>query len=318
MPRFSTFFVISLVIVAVVAQDEGIGGGRPVFFTPDPETGCSVNLASSSKLPNVRWSMCRDSVQLSGEMLSRWKADYSALSTECIEAAPVPGTVLSGLLANDTFQLGTANNTDAVFLDNTLSQIPDINASGREFYTFWYRTDVEVAFHPTTLENQASGSDLTMTSPLAAPPVVHSEECHVGIRKGGELRGQGEFDADGNKQKSTVEAMWLTLRAANYGVEVFVNGGQLKEEGQEEEEEEENQEQVPAVGMFRRRRFRLPFASNPDNGSGGGSLRLSIAILVSPPRHPGLPSEACPLNGTTPCGQGGDHSLAMDGELVLS
>ena len=63
-----------------------------------------------------------------------------------------------------------------------------------------------------------------------------------------------------------------------------------------------------AVGMFQRHAFDLgpaaAWCAAPAHG---------VALLVEPPDHPGLPASACATNLTAgPCGQGGNHGLAMD------
>lgn len=58
---------------------------------------------------------------------------------QCMPAV-VPGTVLTSLVANGTF----APITD-LFYEDSLRQIPDINDTGAEFYTFVYRTTFQVS-----------------------------------------------------------------------------------------------------------------------------------------------------------------------------
>ena len=77
----------------------------------------------------------------------------------------VPGTALTSLLRNGTFGNFTSSDdgasstsgsggsssssssssddiVDRVYVDDNLASVPDINATGRGFYTFWYRTEV--------------------------------------------------------------------------------------------------------------------------------------------------------------------------------
>lgn len=70
----------------------------------------------------------------------------------------MPGTALTSLLRNGTFGNYTNSNNasstsgsgdsssndivDRVYVDDNLASVPDINATGRGFYTFWYRTEV--------------------------------------------------------------------------------------------------------------------------------------------------------------------------------
>jgi mannosylglycoprotein endo-beta-mannosidase len=67
-----------------------------------------------------------------------------------------------------------------------------------------------------------------------------------------------------------------------------------------------------AVGMFKRHDFSFGTSSSFCN-----STQRGISLLVQPPDHAGIPSAFCSLyppnfNNTIPCGQGGNHSLAMD------
>lgn len=57
-------------------------------------------------------------------------------------------------------------------------------------------------------------------------------------------------------------------------------------------------------GMFLRRRFRVRL---PTNETASASSVVALAFCVQPPDHPGYVG-----NG----GQGGDHSLAMDGAIM--
>lgn len=41
-----------------------------------------------------------------------------------------------------------------MYVDENLATIPDINVTGRDFYTFWFRADVDLS---STLEAAASG-----------------------------------------------------------------------------------------------------------------------------------------------------------------
>ena len=78
-----------------------------------------------------------------------------------------------------------------------------------------------------------------------------------------------------------------------------------------------------AVGMFKRHDWILGNASSlwcNTNGGGGGGVGHGFALIVRPPDHPGIPSAFCSklppsFNTSEPCGQGGNHSLAMDGVI---
>ena len=68
-----------------------------------------------------------------------------------------------------------------------------------------------------------------------------------------------------------------------------------------------------AVGMFKRHDWILGSARAWCNET----TNHGLSLLVRPPDHPGLPAALCPVhnpafNTSTPCGQGGDHSLAQD------
>eukprot|EP00051_Salpingoeca_urceolata_P015589 m.202923 g.202923 ORF g.202923 m.202923 type:complete len:1050 (-) comp18444_c0_seq3:44-3193(-) len=55
---------------------------------------------------------------------------------ECMEAV-VPGTIMTSLLANGTFP-----GIRDPFVDDNLARLPDINTTGKAFYTFIYHTDI--------------------------------------------------------------------------------------------------------------------------------------------------------------------------------
>jgi len=80
------------------------------------------------------------------------------VSAFCVHKIQVPGTALTSLLRNGTFGKftrsddtsstsgsGTSSSNDIVdrvYIDDNLASVPDINATGCDFYTFWYRTEV--------------------------------------------------------------------------------------------------------------------------------------------------------------------------------
>ena len=82
------------------------------------------------------WRMCRrDGVSAPGEALSLPGFDDSAWLS-----ARVPGTVLTNLVENEVLP-------DPYFSDNNrLSKglIPDINEVGRDYYTYWFRTEFDL------------------------------------------------------------------------------------------------------------------------------------------------------------------------------
>ena len=82
------------------------------------------------------WRMCRrDEVSAPGEALSLPGFDDSAWLS-----ARVPGTVLTNLVENEVLP-------DPYFSDNNrLSKglIPDINEVGRDYYTYWFRTEFDL------------------------------------------------------------------------------------------------------------------------------------------------------------------------------
>ena len=86
---------------------------------------------------NYDWRMCR-----AGDVLSTAK-DISTpdFNTAGWQAAIVPGTVLTSLVANGVYPdpyYGTVNKLSE-------GNIPDLADAGREFYTYWFRTEFDGA-----------------------------------------------------------------------------------------------------------------------------------------------------------------------------
>jgi mannosylglycoprotein endo-beta-mannosidase len=82
-----------------------------------------------------RWAMCREKDAASGAVLSQPGFDTSAWKN-----AIVPGTVLNSLVADGVYP-------EPYFgLNNAHEQnlIPDISEAGRDFYTYWFRTEFNV------------------------------------------------------------------------------------------------------------------------------------------------------------------------------
>jgi len=74
-----------------------------------------------SRMDSQQWHACKEFDPLNPQ----------ANESSCLKAT-VPGTVLSTLLENGMF-----NFTDPYFEDN-LRLIPDISATGTEYYTYWF------------------------------------------------------------------------------------------------------------------------------------------------------------------------------------
>jgi hypothetical protein len=316
-----------------------------------------------------------------GEMMSTvgWTAPQ-ALSGECITNASVPGTALVNLLRNGTFgDFGGGGDADVagrVYVDQRLQEAPDVNTTGPGFYTFWFRTEVDLAAQPPDAPHEGGGGGLGAADARRG--------C---FGAGDDLPGELFLGAS---------ALWLELRGANYRVDVFANGRRLtamqppppaggraggwvahatpllprcearadtdwypsswslgtaaapapedccaacaategcvvgthcagvcylkaaadvvggsytkanvtscqpsKLNATDEGAKSSAGDGTP--GMFLRRRFPISLLQ--------GETTLALAILVTPPDHPGDVS-----NG----GQGGDHSLAMDGATMQS
>ena len=102
-------------------------------------TGWSSAAVSASPCAACRntvtaWEMCPHDTPLDAASTAGW-----ASSAGCINAV-VPGTVLANMLRNGTF----AGVTDP-FIDMDLAKIPDINSTGKPFYTRVYRTEISAA-----------------------------------------------------------------------------------------------------------------------------------------------------------------------------
>lgn len=85
---------------------------------------------------NCRWRMCKSSdVNASGEKLSVWEFDDSDWLP-----AIVPGTVLHSLVYNGIYP------EPYYGLNNHLKSglIPDLSVAGKDFYTYWFRTQFDV------------------------------------------------------------------------------------------------------------------------------------------------------------------------------
>ena len=120
------------------------------------------------------WEMCPHDTDLAAASLSSWAAGHPG----CISAT-VPGTVLANMLRNGTFE----GITDP-YIDMDLGKIPDVNTTGKAFYTRVYRT---VLTPPPSQQQAAAGSSAAEL-------------------EGGSGR------------------LWLHLRGISYFATVFVNG----------------------------------------------------------------------------------------------
>jgi hypothetical protein len=118
--------------------------------------------------------MCPHDTDLAAASLSSWAAGHPG----CISAT-VPGTVLANMLRNGTFE----GITDP-YIDMDLGKIPDVNTTGKAFYTRVYRT---VLTPPPSQQQAAAGSSAAEL-------------------EGGSGR------------------LWLHLRGISYFATVFVNG----------------------------------------------------------------------------------------------
>ena len=109
-----------------------------------------------------------------------------------------------------------------------------------------------------------------------------------------------------HQHNSPGDTHYLTLRGVNYRAEVYADGSKLSPLP-----DPADADAVPTdpVGMFHRWTFKLPPVTAPSpNGSDGTTI--SLAVLIHPPDYPG--NVTCPINSTEPCGQGGDHLIAMN------
>ena len=98
---------------------------------------------------------------------------------------------------------------------------------------------------------------------------------------------------------------YITLRGVNYRASVYVNGAKLTPLPDPAAASTTlpftAAEPADPVGMFHRWTYKLPPSTPPPYG---------LAILVRPPDYPG--NLTCPASSTEPCGQGGDHLIAMN------
>lgn len=108
--------------------------------------GKSTNIFLSSK--EYQWKACRRTTStqqvLTGTLVS--SQDFN-VSDYCIPAQ-VPGTALNTLILNKTW-----NFTDPFYEDH-LYYAPDINETGREFYTFFWRVELDSSLSTRVVENE--------------------------------------------------------------------------------------------------------------------------------------------------------------------
>lgn len=119
---------------------------------------CSVNLASP------KWIACRaDSLSPADLVVFQnditFGDDPSTLPSACLRMK-VPGTILTGLLSNNTFAgLGVAND-DSLWFESNLNLLPDIANVGKKYYTYWYRTTLPP--NPPNCPSQSSRRRLAL------------------------------------------------------------------------------------------------------------------------------------------------------------
>ena len=146
--------ILITLLALLVCLPEGRAQQKPVF---DNGRENSIWLDSRAEHNGAfSWKMMRASdVSAPGEKLSL--AGYDAASWQ---DAVVPGTVLTSLVYNKVYP-------DPYFGDNNkLSQhkIPDISEAGRDFYTYWYRTEFSLpaSFRGKTVWLQLDGIIILM------------------------------------------------------------------------------------------------------------------------------------------------------------
>ena len=201
-------------------------------------------------------------------------------------AATVPSTAMTSMLTNHSF-----NITDPFFGKN-LEYIPDINRTGRDFYTFYWRTELDI------------------DAPLLAP-------ADAGTRRG--AGGEETVETAGVAGVSECPLLWLRLRGINYRAEVWMDGELVPEDGGS----------ATVEGMFRRWNYLLPARNGGTNiiqSTATASAdavpapahahahahahapqtarrkKRVLAVLVEPPPFPGKVGPGV--------GQGGSHELA--------
>jgi len=75
----------------------------------------------------------------------------------CFDNAVVPGTVLSTLLKQNVFtdENGTYITDSNIFFESNLAQIPDINETSSEYYTFWFVADLSTLLFQTAKDKMS-------------------------------------------------------------------------------------------------------------------------------------------------------------------
>ena len=160
-------------------------------------------------MATATWLACYAAASLSGEMVSSPTFNTSA---HCIPAT-VPGTIFTTLLNNNAF-----NFTDP-FLDSNLYWAPDINTTGREYYTYFYRTEIETRAMDNALSGAGGGS--------------------ASMDAGGAGGAGGAND----------QIVWLRLRGINYRAQVYIDGQLVKED---------STQSTVVEGMYRRWNYVVP------------------------------------------------------------
>jgi len=215
-----------------------------------------------------------------------------------------------------------------VYVDCRLGDIPDINATGSGFYTFWYRTEIDVteqlragdkplcgnaASSGTALWLELQGGNYRVdvfanghrVAPLPPPtptcitrpdtdwyPSTWSlgtavaytpQECCVSCAQ-----------TDGCVVGTHFDKVCYLKAAADIAGGSFFRSNVTSCRVPEPRSITGDDPIEDMPGMFARRRFPIQLQE--------GKSKLVLAILVSPPDHPGFVGDG---------GQGGDHSLAM-------
>ncbi|GAB5353908.1 hypothetical protein AAMO2058_000074500 [Amorphochlora amoebiformis] len=131
-----------IVALLVTCPTLAVKKGRPWDLTLRGKEECKGGLES------LKWRICKrdpkTKVQDEGMFYSLPRSSSTWNNEDCI-LATVPGTVFRSLLENGTFE-GIDN--DNIYYADNLAKVPDINATGRDFYTFWYVSTARIRLSP--------------------------------------------------------------------------------------------------------------------------------------------------------------------------
>jgi mannosylglycoprotein endo-beta-mannosidase len=92
------------------------------------------------------WQACPGTTPLA----SASRAGYRADPSECFDAL-VPGTVLRSMIANGSF-FPRVRTVDDLYMDDNLKTIPDINSTGKAFFTRVFRVEITEQHLPAETE----------------------------------------------------------------------------------------------------------------------------------------------------------------------